>query len=371
MTQLRLMDFVNCHLDFARTCADAAQAQGLPSQFLEMLAKIDSGLTRTFSALDRLSDRVNSMDSRLGQLEGQQSAAQNSVLHRRIDGALISMSSRLERLSDSVTSIDDRLDQQQSALQSPPALAGIDRALTSVSSTLTSLSDSARSINGRLRLVEQQIEAWSPAGTKKLQAAATEAQEEAAKCRAEKESLHSILGAIREACECPILQEFTADMVVASDGEGYDRRSIQQWQRQDNTSPVTREPLEPRVFPNRFARRVYDELQKAGMGQADSSAAGGTAGGIASSSTGPSQVQQPKIKWNKWQYVDDQGEVQGPFTTAQMKQWYNSNSFPSQIRLRRVGETNFSLIREYFPSPAVPFVTRAITPFLPGTGSRQ
>lgn len=98
-----------------------------------------------------------------------------------------------------------------------------------------------------------------------LQAVVAAVEDELEQCMAEKDSLYETLTAIREACQCPILQEFTTDMVVASDGEGYDRQAIQQWQRQEQTSPVTREQLDRKVFPNRFARRIFEELQKAGL----------------------------------------------------------------------------------------------------------
>jgi predicted nuclease with TOPRIM domain len=109
-----------------------------------------------------------------------------------------------------------------------------------------------------------------------MTAANAAAQEAAARCQAEKEKLHATLIAIRDAGQCPIKHEFTDDMVVASDGQSYDRQAIQQWRQRNNTSPITREQLVGNVFPNRFAQKVFDELQKIGICSAESrSAAGG------------------------------------------------------------------------------------------------
>lgn len=69
-----------------------------------------------------------------------------------------------------------------------------------------------------------------------------------------------------------------------------------------------------------------------------------------------------RINPNEWQYEDNKGQIQGPFGTAQMKQWYEHKMLPAHLRLRRTGETSFFLIRDYFPPPAIPFLTPAITP---------
>lgn len=154
--------------------------------------------------------------------------------------------------------------------------AKIDGALTMMNGTLTTLSERVERMDRRLGQLEglsaaetarpePEPASVSQAELERLQAAAEAAEEAADQFRAENASLCSTLHAIRDSCQCPIQQDFTPDMVVASDGEGYDRQAIQQWQRLHNTSPVTRERLLPMVFPNRFARRVYEELQKVGL----------------------------------------------------------------------------------------------------------
>lgn len=94
------------------------------------------------------------------------------------------------------------------------------------------------------------------------------AEEAAEKYQAECQSLRASITAIKEAGECPILNDFSDDVVVASDGVSYDKRSIQEWQRLNGSSPLTREPLEGRLFPNRFAATVLRELRKCGLAKA-------------------------------------------------------------------------------------------------------
>ena len=59
---------------------------------------------------------------------------------------------------------------------------------------------------------------------------------------------------------CPITHEVPKDPVVASDGYTYERVAIEAWllrcEISDKfTSPITREVIEPTVYPNRLARK--------------------------------------------------------------------------------------------------------------------
>lgn len=173
-----------------------------------------------------------------------------------INGTLTVLSGRVER-------IEGRLGQLEGHKTGAPGLPTVAPA-------------AVQQMGSRPGAAVEEASAFLQAGLGRLQEAATAAQAENEQLQAEKESLCAALAAIREACQCPILQDFTADMVMASDGEGYDRQAIQQWRQRDNTSPVTREPLQPQLFPNRFARRVFEELQKFGLGQAPGAASSST-----------------------------------------------------------------------------------------------
>lgn len=196
-------------------------------QLADMFAAFNSAVACMNGTLAALSCRVDGIDGRLGQLEGEPAAKRT----------------RTEGVASSAAAAEDAARQ---------ALAEMMRA--------------------------KEAAAAAQAENARLQASATAAEEAAARCQAEKESLRATLLAIRDACQCPILQDFTAEMVVASDGESYDRRAIQQWRQRGSTSPVTREALQSHLFPNRFARRVFEELQKAGLGNAEASAASGSLG---------------------------------------------------------------------------------------------
>ena len=60
--------------------------------------------------------------------------------------------------------------------------------------------------------------------------------------------------------ECPITFDKMKDPVVASDGNTYERAAIEAVLATGNgLSPITREPLEPHLFPNRnLLRRIRE-----------------------------------------------------------------------------------------------------------------
>lgn len=66
-----------------------------------------------------------------------------------------------------------------------------------------------------------------------------------------------------------------------------------------------------------------------------------------------------------WQYCDTKGQLQGPFTSAQMAQWFEHGMLPKSLQLRRTTDTHFSTISEYFPRPLVPFQSPPMTPVMP------
>jgi len=56
-------------------------------------------------------------------------------------------------------------------------------------------------------------------------------------------------------------------------------------------------------------------------------------------------------------YRDANGSSQGPFSSNQMAIWYQHGLLPANLPLRRVSDTNFLTIAEYFPKPCKPFET--------------
>ena len=84
-------------------------------------------------------------------------------------------------------------------------------------------------------------------------------REDEAQRQAECESLRAIIQGIRELGQCPVLHGLCRDPVVASDGQTYDRSAIEQWLQWNGTSPITRERLQQRLYPNRFVAAAGDE----------------------------------------------------------------------------------------------------------------
>lgn len=207
--------------------------------------------------------------------------AAHNVDVSQLMNALNAINGTLKTLSDRVARIEDRLGQEKTtaspttAMQVPAEMA---RAKEAAAAAMRQAEVERLQAEAAVR--QEEIDS--------LQAAARAAEEVAASCQAETESLQAALTAVREACQCPILNDFTADMVVASDGHGYDRQALQQWRQKDNSSPVTREPLQPILFPNRFGLGVFEELRKFSMQTGRS-----TSRGARSSSTDPHQDLRP------------------------------------------------------------------------------
>jgi hypothetical protein len=60
---------------------------------------------------------------------------------------------------------------------------------------------------------------------------------------------------------CPITQEIMLDPVIASDGHTYERRAIDEWLRQHNSSPLTSQQLENRnLLPSHTLKRMIREF---------------------------------------------------------------------------------------------------------------
>lgn len=78
------------------------------------------------------------------------------------------------------------------------------------------------------------------------------------------------LEAIRKAACCPILHDLLQDPVVASDGQTYSRKALERWLKKHGTSPLTRDVLQPQLYPNRFAAQVVQQLQQASRAAATS-----------------------------------------------------------------------------------------------------
>eukprot|EP00929_Paragymnodinium_shiwhaense_P107186 TRINITY_DN7324_c0_g3_i1.p1 TRINITY_DN7324_c0_g3~~TRINITY_DN7324_c0_g3_i1.p1 ORF type:complete len:656 (+),score=140.32 TRINITY_DN7324_c0_g3_i1:76-2043(+) len=64
----------------------------------------------------------------------------------------------------------------------------------------------------------------------------------------------------------------------------------------------------------------------------------------------------------QWQYMDNKGVLQGPFSSAQMKLWFGHGMLPPDLRVRRVGDYDFSMIASYFPAPRVAFQSQPVEP---------
>lgn len=127
--------------------------------------------------------------------------------------------------------------------------------------------------DARALAAEARAEAAEAAAAEAL-AEVQRVREDEARHQAECESLRAMIRAIRQAGQCPIRHSLCEDPVVASDGQTYERRGIEPWLIRHGTSPITREPLEPHLYPNRFATAVLQQLQELGMGRSEASLAG-------------------------------------------------------------------------------------------------
>ena len=73
---------------------------------------------------------------------------------------------------------------------------------------------------------------------------------------------------------CPITHELMVDPVIDPDGNSYERRAIEDWLRQNGTSPITRAPLAAQdLRPNRALKAAIDEFRQATAASAQPSAA--------------------------------------------------------------------------------------------------
>jgi hypothetical protein len=62
---------------------------------------------------------------------------------------------------------------------------------------------------------------------------------------------------------CPITHELMVDPVIDPDGNSYERHAIEDWLRQNNTSPITRVPLNATdLRPNRALKTAIDEYRQ-------------------------------------------------------------------------------------------------------------
>lgn len=117
----------------------------------------------------------------------------------------------------------------------------------------------------RLLLVQQvageEGNSSDPPAVQRLRLALREADALMAQKTNECVKLHATLKTLLEAFHCPILQELWEDPVVASDGHTYERRAIQQWMQKESTSPLTRDHLQPQLYPNRFAKTVLWQVE--------------------------------------------------------------------------------------------------------------
>ena len=59
---------------------------------------------------------------------------------------------------------------------------------------------------------------------------------------------------------CPITQELMVDPIMCADGHSYDRRSIEEWLKSHDSSPVTNMRLPDRnIVPNHALRNSIQE----------------------------------------------------------------------------------------------------------------
>jgi len=75
----------------------------------------------------------------------------------------------------------------------------------------------------------------------------------------------------------------------------------------------------------------------------------------------PSQVAISRCQFH-WHYRDTKGQLQGPFTSAQMALWFEHDMLPKTLQLRRTIDEQFATIVDYFPKPLLPFHSSPVTP---------
>ena len=66
-----------------------------------------------------------------------------------------------------------------------------------------------------------------------------------------------------ETLYCPITLEQFTDPVLAQDGHTYERQAIEEWIRQNGTSPITRQPLSlESLYPNILVKQLIDSFEE-------------------------------------------------------------------------------------------------------------
>lgn len=94
---------------------------------------------------------------------------------------------------------------------------------------------------------------------------AAAAEELAEQRSAECESLRTLLRALANSGQCPILLGPWTDPVVASDGYTYERSVIEDWMLHSPTSPITRALLRLPLYSNRYALEIRQLLCEMGL----------------------------------------------------------------------------------------------------------
>ena len=65
-----------------------------------------------------------------------------------------------------------------------------------------------------------------------------------------------------ESCKCPITDEIFEDPVVGDDGHTYERKAITDWLTKNQTSPITRQPMDINSLrTNYIVKKMIDELR--------------------------------------------------------------------------------------------------------------
>ena len=79
----------------------------------------------------------------------------------------------------------------------------------------------------------------------------------------ELEKLRQRFGSAADEYRCPITMEVMQDPVLASDGNAYERSAITAWLERSSKSPLTRQPLEQALFPNRNLKKLIAQWTEA------------------------------------------------------------------------------------------------------------
>ena len=69
------------------------------------------------------------------------------------------------------------------------------------------------------------------------------------------------------------------------------------------------------------------------------------------------QAKEAPLPENGWQYVDPHGNIQGPFSLEKMRDWNTKGYFEQDLAMRFDPNGDFIEFRQLFPAGTVPFVT--------------